>query len=282
MKLPTNWKRFELALAKDAQRQHLPATFGLAADLYAKWKNPRKWDATCLAKLVAVIGEYQLSDIRQRILVDAANTLYPHASNATKNRQVIGIAAAVLHYAAENNLCPYIVVRKFEEKTPEPRAVSKEVAKVLLNSTTGPMHVILTWWFYQGWRISDTLRVQWSDLNLSEQTVRYHISKTDDYRLMPLHPKTVAAIATMTPGVGRVFPWQNKSNFYRAWKPIRKRLGIKFTPHMARHSFASWLASEGVSPLELMEAGGWKDHKSVIRYAKLDPTRVRRTINKLV
>jgi integrase len=144
------------------------------------------------------------------------------------------------------------------------------------------MHVILTWLFYQGWRISDTLRVQWSDLNLSEHTARYYISKNDDYRLMPLHAKTVAAMATMTAGVGRVFPWQNKSNFYRALRPIRKRLGIKFTPHMARHSFASWLASEGVSPLELMEAGGWKDHKSVIRYAKLDPTRVRRTINKLV
>jgi integrase len=144
------------------------------------------------------------------------------------------------------------------------------------------MKLLLTWLFCQGWRISDTLELQWADLNLKERNVRYHISKTDEWRVMPLHTRLIEMLSATPASVGKVFHWSNRSNLYRDLRPFCKRLGIAFTPHMARHSFATWLANEGVSPLEIMDAGGWRDHKSVIRYTKLDPTRVRATINKIV
>jgi integrase len=276
-------ERFELDLAKADAAKNSPATFRIAAEQYANYRKPRKWDKTCIDRLVGEIGDLHLSDIRQHMLVDAANELYPMASSGTKNRQAMVPAAAVLHYAAENNLCPYIKVRKFKEKAPEPRALSKENARILLGCSIGPMHVILTWLFYQGWRISDVLRLQWSDIDMKTATVKYHISKTDEWRTMPLHPKTVEALTEFIAGerIGRVFPWSDKSNFYRALRPFCRTCRVEFTPHMARHSFATWLANEGVSPLEIMEAGGWKDHKSVLRYAKLDPTRIRVVIGKL-
>lgn len=276
-------EQFELKLAKADADKSAPATFRIAAEMYANYRQPKKWDKTCLDRLVMAIGDYQLSDIRQHVLIDAANELYPNGSPATKNRQVFGIASSVLHYAADNRLCAYIQVKKLKEKAPEPRALSKEQAKALLAAAEGPMFVILTWLFYQGWRISDVLRLKWSDINEADATVKYHIGKTDEWRIMPLHPNTLQAlrIFPLKDHVGRVFPWSNKSNFYRALRPFLKGKNIKFTPHMARHSFATWLANEGVSPLEIMEAGGWKDHKSVLRYAKLDPTRVRATINKI-
>lgn len=274
-------ERFEIALAKEDSERRSVATFEVAAELYMNFRNPSERDRVWINRVVKMIGALPIADIRQHTLVSAANELYPRAKPETKNRQVLGIASAILHYAAENNLCPYIRVKKFKEKAPEARAVSREVAEALIAAADEDMARLLIWLFHQGWRISDTLRVQWAHLDLSQGTVRYHISKTDDWRIMPLHPRVVAALKARQ-GVGRVFKWSDKANLYRDLRPLCAKVGVRFTPHMARHSFATWLANKGVSPIELMEAGGWRDHKSVLRYAKLDPTRVRKTIEKLV
>jgi integrase len=249
--------------------------------MYTAYRHPNAPFQKAIDRLCALIGDQQLSDIRQHTLVDASNELHPGTSPGTKNRQVLVVASAVLHYAAENNLCPYIRIKKFKEKAPEPRALNKTHAKALIEAADGNMKLLLVWLFHQGWRISDVLRVVWQDINLKEGTVRYHISKTDDWRVMPLHPKVHELLAKVPTKVGRLFHWTDKSNLYRDLRPFCQKLGIYFTPHMARHSFATWLANEGVSPLEIMEAGGWKDHKSVMRYAKLDPTRVRAVIGKI-
>lgn len=274
-------ERLEVTLAKQDAEGRTAATFRVAAELYSGFRKPSKRDQAWIERLVSVLGETELHDIRQHMLIKAANELYPRAQPETKNRQALGIAAAILHYAAENNLCPYIKVRKLKERTPEPRSLSREQAEILMKTAEGEMQLLLVWLFHQGWRISDVLRVLWDEIDLKAATVRYHISKTDDYRLMPIHPRVLDLLKKRPPAVGRVFHWSDKSNLYRDLKPFCDGLGIYFTPHMARHSFATWLANEGVSPLELMEAGGWKDHKSVIRYAKLDPTRVRSIIGKI-
>lgn len=274
-------ERLEVELAKRKAEGRNAATFTTAARLYSEYRRPSMRDQVWIDRLVGMIGDVELHDLRQHMLVKAANELYPKTTPETKNRQALGPAAAILHYAAENNLCPYIRVRKFKEKTAEARALSREQAEILIAAAEGHMRGLLLWLFHQGWRVSDVLRVTWDDIDLGEAVVRYHISKTDEYRLMPLHPRVLAYLKDRGEGVGKVFHWSDKSNLYRELKPFCAKLNIYFTPHMARHSFATWLANEGVSPLELMEAGGWKDHKSVMRYAKLDPTRVRSIIGKI-
>jgi hypothetical protein len=81
-----------------------------------------------IGRLCAVIGDRLLVDIRQRDLVDAANILYPRCLESSKNRQVFTPAAAILHYAAKNDLCPWIRIEKLKERKPEPRASRKEDA----------------------------------------------------------------------------------------------------------------------------------------------------------
>jgi integrase len=98
---------------------------------------------------------------------------------------------------------------------------------------------------------------------------------------MPLNLAVLDKLRDEAPQIGRVFPWGSKRAFYRALKPLRQKTGIFFTPHMARHSFATWLHSEGASTKEIMEAGGWRDHKSVMRYTSVDERRVRATINRI-
>jgi len=272
----------ELKIAQSAGRKRGAATFKEAAALYLEAKPgvARQWRVS-INKLCDVIGDRFLADIRQFVLVDAANFLYPHCQPISKNCRVFTPAAAVLHYAAENNLCPHIKVKKMKEKKPEPRGKRKDEAARLIAGAEGKFKFLLVFLFYQGWRIADTLRLQWQDINLTEESVRYHITKTDEWLEMPLHPVVLRMLREEGPGVGFVFPWRGRTSVYIRLKKLCKDTGIYFTPHMARHSFATWLNAEGASVFEIMKAGGWRDHRSVFRYTNVDMPRVRATINKL-
>lgn len=273
--------RLEVELARKQADQYGPITFKSAAELYLDYRNPRKQDRTFIAKLVAVLGDEQLKEIKQHMLIRAANLIYRDAQPSTKNRNALVPAGAILHYAAENNLCPYMRVRKFKEKTPEPRSVTKDLARVLIANSEGSMRMAMVWLFCQGWRISDVLRVQWQHIDREAGTVKYRIGKTDKWRVKPLHADVLMLLSNTPKDFGRLFPWKDKSAFYRALKPLCAKLKIKFTPHMARHSFATWRVNDGASPQEIMDAGGWESINSVMRYAKLDPTRIRSTVDRV-
>ena len=126
------------------------------------------------------------------------------------------------------------------------------------------------------------MRLTWQDVDLNEARVGYHISKTDEWHDMPLHLAVLNLLRDDEPAhVGRVFPWRNRAALYRELRPLCREVGVIFTPHCARHSFATWLGADGASIKEIMEAGAWKDHRSVLRYTSVDERRVRATINKI-
>jgi integrase len=138
------------------------------------------------------------------------------------------------------------------------RALRKEDAARLIAAADGKLKLLLVFLFLQGWRISDALRLRWQDINLRETNVQYHVSKTDDWLTVPLHTTVLDMFRNEAPGIGRVFPWGSKRAFYRVLKPLCEKTGIYFTPHMARHSFGTWLGHQGASTKEIMEpvAGG--------------------------
>jgi integrase len=112
------------------------------------------------------------------IRMQAAKKLYSGVLESTKNNIVFGPAAAVMHYAAENDLCPYVRIKKLKERRPVPREMRKEEADRLIAAAGGKMRLLLVFLFAQGWRVSDTLRLTWQDIDLAQATVRYHVSKT--------------------------------------------------------------------------------------------------------
>jgi len=187
-----------------------------------------------IERLCATIGELSLGEIRQHVLVDAANQLLPHGQAATKNSHVIAPAAAILHYAAENELCPHIKVRRLKEKKSTRRPVRKDDAVKLLDAATGDLRLLLIFLFHQGWRISDTLRLTWRDIDLDAGIVTYRISKTDDCLDVPLADVVLEALRARPDRVGRVFPWRDLQSVYRALQPVCEAAGVAFTPHRAR------------------------------------------------
>jgi integrase/recombinase XerD len=269
----------EIRLSRAGQSHAL--TFSEAATLYLEARPASPQWLADINRLCAVIGDRLLDDIKQHVLVDAASSLYPHCQASSKNRSVFGPAAAILHYAASNELCSYRRISRLKEKRPEPRAMRKEDAARLIAAADGKLKLLLVFLFCQGWRISDVLRLQWTDIDLAEGLVRYHMSKSDRWMTTALHITVITMLSHEAIQTGHIFPWAHRSSVSRLLGPLCRQCGIKFTCHQARHSFASWLNAEGASTKEIMEAGAWADMRSVLRYTNVDATRVRLTINKI-
>ena len=98
---------------------------------------------------------------------------------------------------------------------------------------------------------------------------------------MPLNLAVLNILRDEAADIGWVFPWRNVTVLYRELRPLCRAAGVAFTPHCARHSFATWLGADGASTKEIMEAGAWRDYRSVLRYTSVDEKRVRATVNRI-
>jgi len=245
-------------------------TFSHAAQRYLAWRNPAEADRDRIDRVTGILGDRLIGDLTHADLVAAALARHPKAAAATRNRETLRPAAAVLHYAANNRWCAWLRVPLFKEPRPRTRAIAKPQAKALIAELTGAKRLLLLWLFHTGQRIGDALRIEWQHVDLARATVRYHVGKTDEWREKPLADELVAALANETEKTGWLFPWGSRSGVYKWLRPHAKALGIAFTPHMARHSLGRWLNEEGASLRHIMDALDHADPKSSIRYQSTD------------
>lgn len=260
-------------------------TFAQAAERYIEFRRPSSADLKRLEKVVAAIGRRQLRAISAADLHEIAGQLGRGLSAATRNRNYLRPAVTVLHYAAQAGLCPYLRVKAFKESRPKTRAVERQLADALITAAPeGPKRLLVTWLFYQGTRISDTLRVKWNDIDPDAGTVRIHISKTDTVRVFPIHEAVRVQLALFrlpgSPATASVFPWRTRSGV-RWLRKLGEQVGIPFSAHMARHSLGTWLNEDGAGLRTIMETLGHADVHSSIRYQGASVEVVRAAINRI-
>jgi integrase len=269
-------KRFAAELERELLARRIPRpgeaiTFAAAADLYISYRDPIKADVGRIDRLKRVIGKKVVADIRQADLVAAADLLQPNKAPATRNREVIRMAASILHYAHENGYCDWLRVKLFKEPAPRTRAVTMDVAAELIEAApAGPHQLLLLWLFRHGTRISQTLSVTWDDIDLPQQSFRLYDKKGGCWRVFPLHPEVFEQLAAMPARSGRLWPWETKSGVYKWLRPLTRKLGIAFTPHVGRHSLGTWLNESGAGLRTIMATLGHQDAKSSIRYQAAD------------
>lgn len=258
-------------------------TFAEAARRYVEFRNPSVVDRQRLEKVCAYLGQRRLREITAGELHEMASRLGAGYAPSTRNRNLLRPATTVLHYAAQAGLCAYLRVRAFREARPQTRAVDRDAALALIAAAEpGPKRLLVTWLFYQGTRISDTLRVKWDDIDIEAGTVRIHVSKTDTVRVFPLHAAVRSELALVMPRDlhDRVFPWQTRSGV-RWLRELGERVGVKFTAHMARHSLGTWLAEDGAALRVIMDTLGHADVHSSMRYQGPDIEARRAAINRV-
>jgi integrase len=263
---------FVKGLEGDALSGNGPITFTAACEAFIDFRKPRKADEQWIRNLSKRLGSYPVSEIRHAHLVETANALFPKGSAATKNRQAITPAAAVLHYAAEQGWCEYRRFKRYKTARRSNRQPAKDQdMALLLANTEGHRHALLSVLYETGLRISDVLRLREGDIDATANRLLVSISKTDERASLAISQTLADLLAALPKPGGRLFPWAHRWSVYKWLKPLCKKLKITYTPHMSRHALASDLLAQGVPDKAAAEAGAWRDTRSLQRYQHVRP-----------
>jgi integrase len=275
-------KRSLDAASADLERGQV--TFRQAAELYLKAARRSRNEERYIRKLAAYFGNKLVDRIRHRHIAEAATALYPTASPETQNRQAFTPTASVLHYAADNDLCAWLRIRKLEESDPAPRAAGAHVLGQVIAAAEDPdARRLLKLLSYQGWRISEALGIEWERTDMVARAFQVRVGKARTWKTIPMHPEVYAELqlVPLAQRTGRMFPWRRRERFYPVLDGICKAAGVRFTPHMARHDFATDLNDQDVSTVDIVNAGTWTSTKSVERYIKSHQGRARAVLGRL-
>jgi integrase len=116
-----------------------------------------------------------------------------------------------------------------------------------------------------GARRGELVALTWGDINLERRVALVQSSKNGEPRVLPLVPAAVDELARFQRDRGgpahsslrHAGPIASRGSSIPSWLAALARAGIeKFRFHDLRHTFASYLAQEGASLLEIAEAMG--------------------------
>ena len=237
-------------------------TFAQAAILYrASKKNARFLD-----RIEDYWKDTLVKDITVGAIKQSAIALYPNASGATRNRQVIVPTQAVINHAAESELCKKISVKRFgvvkKVKTP----ATWEWVQAFMGASTPRLGALACFMFLTGARISDAVAVEWADVDLRRRTALIRESKIGSERIAHLPGPLVVALANLTKTTGPIFGWPSKSTPQKLWRAACNRAKIEpLSPHCCRHGFATALLREGVDVVTIAKLGGWKSPQHIFQ-----------------
>lgn len=227
-------------------------------------------------------------DELKRTMLKTANP----ARNTIKTTIIMPISA-VLKFGALREWC---APRSFQlrKETPEEKAAHRPKiilpfeAVRLVEAAAPHLRPVLMTMFGLGSRVSETLAIEWPNVDLQASRVSY-IQKGGRWRHgVVLPPAVVAALAGLPgPRTGKVFrfPRGTRQVEYRTAQMYGGQIFTAFgraleaadlgdrdlTPHACRHSYASWHMAVWKNPLKLKEDGGWDSLATLEIYMHLVP-----------
>lgn len=234
-------------------------TFARAANIYrAAGKSTRFLDRVEDYWKATPVKEISGGRIRA-----SCRELYPKAKTATWNRAVIVPTQAIINYAAEQELCQKVFVKRWPVEKQERQPVSWEWVTTFSSSAPAPLAALVTFMFLTGARIGEAMSLRWKDVNLSRGSAFIRQTKTQSERSAHLPSELIAALANL-PGDRHpdelVFGYRWRSTVKNHWDKTVAAAGVKrLTSHCCRHGFATGLLHAGVDPITVSKLGGWKN-----------------------
>lgn len=251
-----------------------PVTFADAAEKYIVGRAVSKQMETRVRLLAddPIFGRLPLDTIVQDDVYAAAHRIRrpkrrrATLSNHSKNREIVAPAAAVMHYAHENEWCRYLKIKALDQPSPQNRRPVAGAGDALIAAMEGRKRLLVLLWFRQGWRLGESLTLLAEKIDMRERQVEIWVSKAQTWKTLELHDDVFFEMANQgLPKEGPVFAW-TRWQVYGWLRPLCARLGIKFTPHMARHEFGSAIRDGRA----LVEVGTWTSERGTRRYVHGD------------
>lgn len=207
----------------------------------------------------------------------AAAKVCPRGGQATRKRHIYVPLCAVLNHAARKGWRPPPAIQhpRVKEK-PVQWARPDWVEKVLPHCAPRLRRFVLVS-VYTGARLSEVLRLEWDrDIDMQRRTITFQRTKNSKMRTAPMADAVLVELARVPERDrhGLLFAWSDKCHVYRPLRTACRKAGVEYlSPHkFGRHTYATWLRIYAGRDLRgLMEDGGWKDVKSVERYAHTVP-----------
>lgn len=240
-------------------------TFARASMIYREAGKPTRF----LDKIETYWRETLVKDITSGAVRQAAISICPTASGATRNRHVIVPTQAIINHAAELELCTHLKVKRFPVETKAKEPATWEWVKAFMAHANEHLGALCCFMFLTGARISEALDLRWSDVDLGDAKARIRQTKIGDERIAHLPPALVVAIANIKSNrepSAKVFQYSSRHTAKAQWLKPPKRANIKLlTFHACRHGFATALLHKGVDPITVAKLGGWKTPEHVFR-----------------
>jgi integrase len=283
-------------------RQHREQVFGAKAvvtweDAVASYMDanpPSNGTAIFLLRLTSHIGKAPLKDIGQTTVDAACKALVrPGAAPATKLRNVIVPMRAVLNHAARRGWCdpPLFETPKGATGRKRERWLTPDEFRALHREAAPHLRSLLTFLVCTGARLSEALELDWSRVDLGRRQAKMRVkdpADPDRWRTAALPTAAVVALWQLPHVDGPVFrtpagrPYADHGRQYGgqidtafAAACRRAELAPGVTPHVLRHTYASWHYCVWRDLLRLRDDGDWSSTAIVERYAKVTPEAMR-------
>lgn len=238
-------------------------TFEEAALHYMTQGGERRF----LAPLIRHFKGRAIGSIKPGEIRAAATALYPKGEPATRNRQGIIPARAVINHAHDLGWCNPIKVSLF----PAPKSRKhKPVDRAWLTAfmaqadADGLPHLsaIVLFMNQTGARVSEAVRLNGDHVDLTRRIAVLEKTKTDEMSVRHLTAELVLRLGALGLSAGApVFRYTDPKAVTRRMKAVADRAGLPArSSHSAgRHSFGTnAMAVPGASVKAAMNAGGWK------------------------
>jgi integrase len=236
-------------------------TFAQAAISYRAAGKPSRF----LERIEDYWKDTLVKDITKGAIQQSALVLYPRASGATRNRQVIVPTQAIINHAAASELCPSIRVNRFKIDTKSKIPATLEWCHAFMAHSTPHLGALALFMFLTAARISEALAVRWEDIDFKTKTVLIRQTKLGNERRPHLPQSLIVALGNIPRVKNRpVFLYTARSNCIRVWRTAVKRAAIEpLTFHSCRHGYATAMLRAGVDPVTIAKHGGWKSARHV-------------------
>jgi len=232
-----------------------------------------------LAPLIEHFGDTPLDQIGQREVDGASSVLGSNRAPQTNNRLVYTPIIAILRHAGDHR--PIRRPRVNGESRRIEWLKPNDAFRLLgaAGEIEPRLYALLTFLLYTGVRLSEALRLEWSDVDLSRSTAT--IGRTKNGLPITVHcpPPAMAGLEAIHRDgrTGRVFRITKCGRLYSLLSDASRNAGVLLPQqsafHILRHTHITWRRLyAGQDTAALLEVGLHKSPRMVERYTHLDVT----------
>jgi len=254
-----------------------------------------------------VIGARPIREIMPLHLEKVKKDMFEAGRSARSIQYALAVTRQVFNFAIKNRFFPGRNpadkaggVNRPKVDNRRTRFLSKEEARDLLlelKRRSADVHDMALFSLHTGARAGEIFNLKWVDVDIPQMVIMFRDTKSGRNRAAYITEEVKAMLAERRPenaqGDALVFPGRGgakitemSDSFNRSVEKLKMNDGrpdrlTKVTFHTLRHTFASWLAIEGVNPFHLKELMGHSDLKLTERYSHLSDESLREAAMKV-